>query len=162
VIDSTSKLKKLMKYQFWFPWPLANRECFIDFSAYPICEEQSLMIIMRSPSISYLSLQIPQALEGVQRMVVPLGCILIKPILPSLTQVTIMAQANSNTDFKPTFLPEWLLEFGKKQMMYFLMDSLRMTVQNFEGSEYENRVANNSEFYSFLRLFIQRFLDVVS
>jgi hypothetical protein len=148
-----------MRYQFWFPWPLTTRECYIDFSAYPVLEEQAILIIMRSPDCKYLGVDIPPADETIQRMVIPLGCILIKSILPSLTQVTIMAQANSNTDFKPTFLPEWLLEFGKKQMMYFLMDSLRITVDNFEGSEYQNRV-NRDEFYGFLKEFLKKYLDV--
>ena len=160
VINSTSNLKKFMKYNFWFPWPLTNRECFIDFSAYPVAEEQSIMIIMRSPISKYMDLEIPDADLNIQRMIVPLGCILIKSILPGLTEVTIMVQANSNVDYSPSFLPDWLLEFGKKQMMYFLMDALRITVHNFQGSEYENRVNQKAEFYDFLKQFLNSYLDL--
>lgn len=150
-----------MKYNFWFPWPLTNRECFLDFSAYPVPEEQSIMILMRSPVEKYMGLDIPQTVPNIDRMIVPMGCLLIKSILPSLTEVTIMVQANSNVDYSPSFLPEWLLEFGKKQMMYFLMDALRITVHNFSGSEYENRINQKAEFYNFLKQFICNYLDVV-
>lgn len=150
-----------MKYNFWFPWPLTNRECFLDFSAYPVAEEQSIMILMRSPVDKYMNFDIPQPVENIHRMIVPMGCILVKSILPSLIEVTIMVQANSNVDYSPSFLPEWLLEFGKKQMMYFLMDALRITVHNFGGSEYENRINQKTEFYNFLRGFISNYLDVV-
>lgn len=150
VLSSPAKFKKLMRYSFWFPWPLANRECYLEFSAYPVPESQGMLIIMRSPKSEFLHVQLPSVTLDVERMSVPLGCLLVQYINPVLTKVSILVQANA-TEIRQSMLPEWLVNFGKKQMMYFLMDSLRISVMNFPGSEYENRVTNNPGFYSFLR-----------
>jgi hypothetical protein len=149
VLASPAKFKKLMKYNFWFPWPLTNRECYLEFSAYPVPEDQGILVIMRSPKTSYMELKLPESTSTIERMNVKLGCILIQYISPNLTKVSILVQANANYD--QSILPNWLLTFGKKQMMYFLMDSLRIAVMNFRGSEYENRVNKKHEYYDFIR-----------
>lgn len=154
VLYAPAKFKKLMKYSFWFPWPLSNRECFLEFSGYPVPEDQAMLIIMRSPQNSYMGMDLPESTDEVQRMNIPLGCVYVQFISPTITKVCILVQANAESG-QNSILPEWLLNFGKKQMMYFLMDALRLSVINFRGSEYENRVSNKTEFYDFLRRVLQ-------
>ena len=148
-----------MRYSFWFPWPLSNRECYLEFSAYPVPEEQSLLIIMRSPKDSYLDFQLPEVTPDTERMSVSLGCLLVQYISPSLTKVTILVQANA-TVIRQSLLPDWLLNFGKKQMMYFLMDALRISVMSFTGSEYENRVQTRPEFYEFVTQVLRTDMEI--
>ena len=154
VLSAPAKFKKLMKYSFWFPWPLSSRECFLEFSGYPVVEDQAMLIIMRSPKSVYMDYILPENDPNIQRMSVPLGCLLVQYISPDLTKVSILVQANA-TCIQQSILPEWLLNFGKKQMMFFLMDALRINVMNFRGSEYENRVINKVEYYDFLRKVLQ-------
>ena len=142
-----------MKYNFWFPWPLNNRECLLEFSTYPVPEEQGVLLLMRSPKENYLGTDLPQIDNQTVRMTVPIGCLYIRYIFPKLTQVTILVKANASI-IPSELLPDWLLNFGKKQIMYFLVDSLRHCVMNFYGSEYENRVKNKPEFYNFLKEFL--------
>ena len=160
VLSAPARFKKLMKYTFWFPWPLSNRECFLEFSGYPVPDDQAMLIVMRSPQQKYMGLQIPAAGEEVQRMSVPLGCIYVQYISPSVTKVCILVQANA-TCIQASILPDWLLNFGKKQMMYFLMDALRIAVTNFRGSEYENRVSNRTDYYDFLRRVLRFDVEIV-
>ena len=109
---------------------------------------------MRSPKSVYMDYILPENDPNIQRMSVPLGCLLVQYISPDLTKVSILVQANA-TCIQQSILPEWLLNFGKKQMMFFLMDALRINVMNFRGSEYENRVINKVEYYDFLRKVLQ-------
>lgn len=139
-----------MKYSFWFPWPLTNRECFLEFSAYPIQEEQAMLILMRSPGVEYLGQEIPLPGQDVVRMEINIGCIFVQWIAPSTTKVEILVQANAGVGGIPSLLPNWLVDFGKKQIMYFLMDALRHNVAGFEGSEYQVRVRDKKEFYEFV------------
>jgi hypothetical protein len=150
VLSSPSKFKKLMKFNFWFPWPLTNRECLLEFSAYPVPEDQAILILMRSPGSKYLNTVLPETNNQIIRMIVPIGCISIQYVSPKLTKVSILVQANA-TVIQKDLLPDWLLNFGKKQMMYFLMDSLRHSVLNFYGSEYENRIQVNSDLYDLIK-----------
>jgi hypothetical protein len=92
-------------------------------------------------------------------MTVPIGCLLIQYISPQLTKVSILVQANASI-FQSDLLPEWLLNFGKKQIMYFVMDALRQNVINFNGSEYENRVRTDTNFYSFVRKVLSNDIDI--
>lgn len=148
-----------MKYDFWFPWPLSNRECLLEFSAFPVPEDQSMLIIMRTPNDSYLNTLLPASQNGSIRMSIPIGCILVKYISPYLTKISILVQANAST-IPTNLLPEWLLNFGKKQIMYFLMDSLRKTVLEFKGSEYESKLLSNPEFYGFLKKVLSTDVDI--
>jgi hypothetical protein len=121
----------------------------IEFSAFPVREKQGMLILMRSPQGRYLDMPIPQPVDDTVRMSVVMGCIFVQYISPVVTKISILVQANATID--PISLPEWLLNFGKKQIMHFLMDSLRSTIESFSGSEYETRVAQNSDFYEFIK-----------
>lgn len=155
ILAAPAKFKKLMKYQFWFPWPLTSRECLLEFSAYPVAEKQGMLIIMRTPYDKYLNFELPPENLETVRMSIPIGCLFVQYISKDITKVSILVQANASL-ISYTLLPEWLLNFGKKQIMYFVMDSLRQTVLAFEGSEYENRVRDKADFYSFLQTVLIR------
>jgi hypothetical protein len=160
LLESPARFKKLMKYSFWFPWPLTNRECLLDFSAYPVAEEQAMLITMKTPAEEYLGNALPLPTADVVRMEVNVGCILVQWVAPSSTKVEILVQANAKIGSFPSLLPNWLVDFGKKQIMYFLMDSLKNTVKQFPGSEYENRVRQKSDFYDFIREVLKKVLGI--
>jgi len=147
---SPCKFKKLMRYHFWFPWPLTNRECLLDFAAYPVTEKQAMLILMKSPE-EYLGLDMPLPDANSVRMEVDIGGIFVQWMDVNITRVQILVKANAKIGNLPGLLPEWLVSFGKKQIMYFLMDSLRHVLLGFEGSEYETRVQEKKEFYGALR-----------
>ena len=73
---------------------------------------------MRSPKENYLGTDLPQIDNQTVRMTVPIGCLYIRYIFPKLTQVTILVKANASI-IPSELLPDWLLNFGKKQIMYF-------------------------------------------
>jgi hypothetical protein len=159
ILASPARFKKLLQFNFWFPWPLSNRECILEFSGYPVAEEQGIIIMMRSPKNKYMNQELPEIPEGSIRMSVPIGCLFVQYISSEYTKVSILVQANACA-IHSDLVPEWLLNFGQKQMMYFLMDSLRQNVVNFYGSEYENRVRADTGFYTFVRKVLSTDIDI--
>ncbi|CAG9311953.1 unnamed protein product [Blepharisma stoltei] len=152
IIAEPTNSRKLGFYNFWFPWPLSDRQCVLEFSAYPVRSEQGVLIMMKTPETSkYLGAEIPAAAEGLARMNIPIGGVFVQYISPILTKVVIVVQANGNI----SSVPDWLFNFGTKRIMYYLMDALRNQVLNFQGSIYERRVAEREEYYRFICQYIQ-------
>mmetsp|Transcript_25239 Transcript_25239/g.24853 ORF Transcript_25239/g.24853 Transcript_25239/m.24853 type:complete len:194 (+) Transcript_25239:269-850(+) len=152
-IAEPTNSRKLGFYNFWFPWPLSDRQCVLEFSTYPVKSEQGILIMMKTPENSkYLNIDIPGPLEGLVRMNIPIGGVFVQYISPMLTKVVIVVQANGNI----SSLPDWLFNFGTKRIMYYLMDALRNQVLNFQGSVYERRVTEREEYYRFLCQYIQQ------
>jgi len=52
-------------------------------------------------------------------------------------------------------MPQWLINFGLKYIMYYLMVSLRNSLKQLSGSQYEQRLKQRSEYYKFIAKVIQ-------
>ena len=148
IFSSPTMTRKLVKYHFWFPWPVSDRHCVIEFNAVPLPERHACMVTMRSPSSeNYMNIKIPQLNEGETRMWVRTGCLYIEFIDPEHTRVTYVV----NCDLNIALLPMVLINFGTKHIMYYVMEKLREKVSGFKGSIYEQRSIEKPEFYDFLR-----------
>ena len=97
VLSEPTMTRKLTKFHFWFPWPLANRQCIIEFNAFPIAKEKGCLITMKTPeSENYMGMKIPAFEANEVRMWVRLGCLYAKMIDESTTKVTFLVSADGN------------------------------------------------------------------
>ncbi|CAG9319875.1 unnamed protein product [Blepharisma stoltei] len=156
VFESPSRTRKFARYNFWFPWPLSDRECMLEFAAFPIVSEKAICIVMRSPkSDNYMNFDIPPPAEGKKRMFMNIGCLYAQVISPTQTKIIFIAQANANI----FLLPRWLINFGTKHIMYYLMDTLRNKILNFQGSIYEEKMNEKRDFYEFMHRIVEQKID---
>jgi hypothetical protein len=148
ILASPTMTRKLVKYHFWFPWPVSDRHCIVEFNALPLPDRHACMVTMKTPSSeNYMNMKIPALNEGETRMWVRTGCLYIEYIDPVRTRVTYVVTCDLNI----ALLPMVLINFGTKHIMYYVMDKLREKVLGFNGSIYEQRVREKPEFYDFLR-----------
>ena len=90
-----SKTKKLLKYIFDFPWPIAERHCVLDFFARP--RENSLLIVYYTPEYKkYFDFDIPEPAPGETRMRVNIGSIFVEYLNENQTKLTILTSADGN------------------------------------------------------------------
>jgi len=152
VLAEPTQTRKFALYNFWFPWPLSDRECMLEFVAIPVAAEKAACIVMRTPkSNSYMNSEIPPVADGKKRMTMNIGCLYAQSLSPTQSRIVFIAQVNPNI----SFLPGWLINFGTKHIMYYLMDTLRNKIMNFNGSIYETRVNERRGYYEFLERIIE-------
>lgn len=97
VLAEPTITRKLTKFHFWFPWPLANRQCVIEFNAFPIPREKACLITMRTPeSENYLGYKIPPFAEGEVKMWVRVGCLYAQIVDENTTKIIFLASADGN------------------------------------------------------------------
>ncbi|OMJ86739.1 hypothetical protein SteCoe_11675 [Stentor coeruleus] len=148
VYHSPTMTRKLVKYLFWFPWPVSDRHCVMEFNALPLVQRRALIVTMKSPtSENYLNFKIPALRDGETRMWVRVGCLYAEYVDENRTKVVFMI----NSDMNIAILPLVLINFGAKHIMYYVMDKLRNKIENFDGSVYEERVRAKPEYYDFLQ-----------
>ena len=97
VLAEPTITRKLTKFHFWFPWPLSNRQCVIEFSAFPIPREKACMILMRTPeSENYLGHEVPPFAEGEVKMWVRAGCLYAQVVDENTTRIMFLVSADLN------------------------------------------------------------------
>lgn len=98
VLAEPTVTRKLAKFHFWFPWPCSNRQCVIEFSAFPIPREKACMILMRTPeSENYLGNKVPPFAEGEVKMWVRVGCLYAQVIDENTTRIMFLVSADLNS-----------------------------------------------------------------
>ena len=89
--------RKLTKYHFWFPWPLSNRQCVLEFNAVPLISQKACLITMKSPeSENYMRTKIPPFEDNEVRMWIRIGCLYAQMIDENSTLVKFMISADGN------------------------------------------------------------------
>jgi hypothetical protein len=154
MVYELSLLKKLTKYHFWFPWPLSDRQCLIAFSAFPLLDRKALMITMRTPQEGglYYNREIPEAKNGEVRMKINLGCLYAESVGDGMCKIVFVVSADGNiVSIIQRFLPNWLVNYGTKTIMYYLMAKLRDKMEHVEGSVYEDRMRNRPGMYEMMK-----------
>jgi hypothetical protein len=97
VIAEPTITRKLARFHFWFPWPMSDRQCIIEFNALPIPEKNACMITMRTPlSENYLDRKIPQFDDGEVQMSVRTGCLYAQSLDENTTKIVFVVNADGN------------------------------------------------------------------
>jgi hypothetical protein len=151
VYSEPTKTRKLLKYLFEFPWPLSDRHLVLEFYAVPM--QNCVMIAMKTPtSEKFLDENVPQPQPGETRIQVNLGCIFVEHISETESKLTIMMSANANVVIFPqSFLPQFLINFGTKHIMYYIMETVKEKIENLEGSIFADRIQSRSEYYDYIK-----------
>ena len=150
IISEPSKTRKLVKYLFDFPWPLAARHCFLEFNAVPV--EKGVVITMKTPVGKYLQEDLPALERGATQMWVRVGCIHVEFVNENETRIIFLISADGNIVRNiQRFLPNFLLNFGTKHIMFYMMEEFRNKIGALKGSIYEERIKQRHEYYEFLR-----------
>lgn len=97
VYHSPTMTRKLVKYLFWFPWPVSDRHCVMEFNALPLVQRRALIVTMKSPtSENYLNFKIPALRDGETRMWVRVGCLYAEYIDENRSKVVFMINSDMN------------------------------------------------------------------
>ena len=89
--------RKLTKYHFWFPWPVSDRHCILDFNAVPLPSRKATLITMKTPtSENYLNMKIPALAKDEVRMWVRVGCLYAEYVDVNKTRVIFMINSDMN------------------------------------------------------------------
>ena len=97
ILSEPTITRKLTKFHYWFPWPLSNRQCLIEFNAFPIISQKGCMIMMRTPeSENYMGKKTPPFEPGEVKMWVRIGCLYAQIVDENTTKVTFMVSADGN------------------------------------------------------------------
>ena len=150
VIFAPSKFRQIIKYRLSLPWPIEERQMLLECVGIPIVHAKSILIVFRTPpEASYLGFTIPHIGSEEHRIDVPLGCINILYIDPNTSLVTIIDRANAYIVMSPQpLVPQNVINFGTKHIVYYMMKRIRECSESYEGSEYEQRVQDNPQYYA--------------
>lgn len=89
--------RKLIKNHYWFPWPVSDRHCVLEFNAIPVPHRRASIITMRTPtSENYLNFKIPPLKDGQVRMWVRVGCLYAQYVDTDKTKVIFMVNSDMN------------------------------------------------------------------
>lgn len=159
IYEQPTKTRVLLKYIFDFPWPLSERHCFLEFYSVPM--NKALMIINRSPvENNYLGRALPKVHRGETFMRVNLGCLLVEYLSENQTRLTIMNSCDANIVITTqSFLPNFIINFGTKHLLYYMMEEIRSKISNIQGSIYEERINTRKDFYDYLRRMINIYIQ---
>ena len=109
---------------------------------------------MKTPSNNeYLGQDIiPKPQRGETRMRVIIGCINVEYVNESESKLTFLTSADGNiVIFIQRFLPQFLINFGTKHIMYYIMQELRTKIAEVKGSVYEERMNQKPEYYDYIQ-----------
>ena len=156
IIHEASTLRKLAKYHFHFPWPGSDRHCMIEFTGHRLIQKQGIMISMISPSKNtYFNTPVPEPAHNETRMRMNLGCLYAEKITNNQCKIIFCVSADINIVILiQRFLPKFLINYGTKTIMYYLMEKLRNKIYSIPGSIYEERIFSKFEFYEKIRKMI--------
>lgn len=145
IISCPTPFRRLLRFRFDMPWPLTNREAVVSVVGIPVPYNRSALLVIRSVEGSrYLNFKIPDTSEGEVRIDINICCVNIVYKGPEDTHLSLIVRS----DPKIAMLPQFLINFATKHVMYYMMDTIREKVRNYPGSEYERRVRQNPEYYA--------------
>ena len=138
------------------PWPCKNRDILLAATGVPIPQNHSVLLIMRDLTgfKSYLGVPLPTALPpDYIRMTFDCCCSNIMQKSENETQISIIFQGDPHI----AFIPEPIMSFSTSKVMLAFISSVREECLKFRGSQYEQRVKENSEYYAAIQERAMRF-----
>ena len=149
MVFSPTKFRQIIKYRLSLPWPISDRQMLLECVGIPIVHAKSILIVFRTPPEKvYLGFDVPHIGDDEARIDVPLGCINILYVDQHSSLVTIIDRANPHIVLSTQpLIPQNVINFGTKHIVYYMMKKIRDFCESYEGSEYEQRVRENPQYY---------------
>jgi len=117
------------------PFPFESRDVCIFGYGVDSLDEDTITIIARDCEQQHDHNHVLES-PGCTRIDLTMGGALLKPLSPTETFVTIVA----NVDPKVAIIPYALLNWGTKTLVHYVFLALRDLTKNLEGSEFEERL----------------------
>lgn len=112
----------------------------------PIPENNSVLVILKSiETPTYFDIQIPDT--SAVRMTINIGCLNVNYISEFETQVSLIAKC----DPKLSLIPQSLVNYGTKHGVYFFMEAIKKMCDEYAGSQHEELVKAQPEYYEEIR-----------
>ena len=136
-------------YRMNLPWPVSNRDLMMVCVGIPMPQNNSVLIIMHDleGKREYMGLELPEPVKGDVRMRMEFCCVNIMHKGHHETQISLILRS----DPQISLLPQNVLQYCTKQAMFIFLETMRNKCAEFAGSEYENRVQMNEEYYRLIK-----------
>jgi hypothetical protein len=84
-----------------------------------------------------------------------MGGLYVEYLSETQTKLTIMTSCDANiVNSIQAFLPNFIINFGTKHVLYYMMEEVRNKINNIKGSIFEDRMTTRKDFYDYLRRMI--------
>ena len=143
-LGSPTQFRRLLRYEVDLPWPVSGREALLRGLGVPLASSNSALIVMKTvKSATFLGMPVPAPNRDLVPIEVHLACMNIKYIDPTHTELSLILRSNPNMPL----IPQWLINWATKKIIWYFMDAARTQALHFAGSEYERRVQSKPEYY---------------
>jgi hypothetical protein len=144
ILGEPTKYRRILNYKFNLPWPVSDREASVLGRGMPLIDSRGLVIMLKTVESNYLGTDIPAASEGSVKVDISLSCIYIQYSQENKCSISLIIRS----DPKLPLIPQWLINYGTKQVTHIFLKNLREYATKFAGSEFEDRVKARPEFYN--------------
>lgn len=151
VIGEPTKFRRIINYKFNLPWPVSDREATVLGRGMPLIKSRALVLMLKTLDRSYLGIDIPAASEGSVKVDIFLSCIYIQYTQENKCALSLIIRS----DPKISLIPQWLINYGTKQVAHIFVQNLREYANKYAGSEFEERVKERPDFYADIRIKLQ-------
>ncbi len=159
---SYSRFRKTVHCEVDFPWPFNSREGVLHGYGTALPEEKAVMVILRTlpPELrKHLDCVLPvQKEEKSVGLTVYCGCFYFKYI----DENTCFYRSIFNTNPHMSLVPDMVLNFAMKKVVFSMLKRIQERCSQFEGSAYEKRVRENSYLYDEIRRRLSATVPVVA
>ncbi|CDW82781.1 UNKNOWN [Stylonychia lemnae] len=159
IMHNYSDFRKGLFVERQFPFPLSNRVLILAASAYLVKERKGAMIMIRSfndarkQNWGFDSNQIPK--HNLVEATMERGFMYIEHIDDNSCWYHGMININPNF----TFIPDWILNFTVKRMIYVIVGKLQ-NKDFFENEMIKKRMAERPEFYERVKNRLREFSNI--
>jgi len=150
VEKSYSRFRKIVHTEVNFPWPFNDRAGIMMGYGTPLPEQNAVIVVLRTLDnmTEYLDCKFPELRNpSTVRLSVTCGCLYFRYI----DENTTLFRGIFNTDPHMSLIPNWLLNFAVKKVIYALLGIIQEKSLKFAGTEIEKRVKENTYLYDEIR-----------
>eukprot|EP00347_Sterkiella_histriomuscorum_P001077 403373418 len=149
-LESFSDFRKTLHIQREFPFPLSNREFHLCASACLVKQHKGALIMLRSMNDDRIKnwniKNIPEASDGFVKAQMIKGFLFSEHI----DENTCWFHGMMNVDPKFAIIPDWLINFTVKRLIYVIMGKLQK-LKVVESDIFERRVEERKDYYERIR-----------
>lgn len=147
-----SRFRKTVHCEIDIPWPFNDRYGIFHGYGTTLPEMKSVIVVIRSLDTENKKEYLDCTLPGPRKsshvgVTLKYGCMFFRYIDES----TCLFRAVFNADPHMTYIPQWLINFGMKTVVYMILGRVKEKSEKFAGTALEERVKNNKYLYDEVR-----------
>jgi hypothetical protein len=147
-----SRFRKTVHCEIQIPWPFNDRDGVFHGYGTALPDMKSVIVVIRSLDTEkkkeHLDCTLPEPRKNSNvRVTLEYGCMFFRYI----DENTCLFRAIFNADPHMTYIPQWLINFGLKTVVYMILEKVKKKSEKFEGTELEDKVKENKYLYDEIR-----------